>query len=77
MRTQPIGLAVTPGAQQIADEYKAETGAAVSERTVRRAVQNAGGKWVGKGVYALPPLAATGTHGHADATPPGREEDAS
>ena len=41
--------------QQIVDEYEADTGAAVSERTVRRAVQNAGGKWVGKGVYVLPP----------------------
>lgn len=63
--------------QQIVDEYEADTGAAVSERTVRRAVQNAGGRWVGKGIYVLPPPPGTGTNGHADATPSGRDEDAS
>ena len=52
--------------QQIVDEYQRDTGATVSERTVRRAVQDAGGRWVGKGVWALPPHKEDGTSGHAD-----------
>jgi hypothetical protein len=60
--------------QQIVDEYEAETGAAVSERTVRRAVHNAGGKWVAKGVYVLPVAPQTRANGHADTSASGASE---
>ncbi|MBI5536872.1 MAG: hypothetical protein HY898_29390 [Deltaproteobacteria bacterium] len=38
----------------LAMEDEAVTGVAVSERTIRRHVQDAGGRAVGKGVYLLP-----------------------
>jgi len=51
--------------ETIIQEYERDTGSTVSERTVRRAVQSAGGRRVAKGMWALPPhIDDEGTHGH-------------